>query len=171
MIRKAARSHAGLPRFLLKGPPREPPRSYDQHGWAAPNEEISDQNTLWRQYIIFVELYRYYIDLIWKVTIWYYTATGVSVAYLLTHLNARDHGYLPLLLLFLGALSLGISLIYARAIHYITQMETWLEYIAISLRLPGRPHVEFIRSFCRFTSGTLLLIAGSCLGFFAYLLA
>ena len=172
VLSKAARSHMQRQRFLLgKDSLHEVPKlsSHDPNGWAAKGEEINDSNILWRQYVIFVDLYRYYIDLIWKVTIWYYTATGVSLAYFFTNLNANDHGYLPLLLLFLSALSGGMSLIYARAIHYVSEMESWLEYIAVSLRLPGRPHVEFIHSFCRFTSGTLLLIAVSCLGFFAYL--
>jgi hypothetical protein len=138
-------------------------------GWAAASEEISDDNLLWRQYVLMVDLYRYYIDLVWKVTIWFYTATGLSLAYLVTHLNSRDHGYLPLLLLFLGALAIGISRIYSRVVPRMTQMEEWLEYIAVSLRLPGRPHVDFVRWFCRFISGTLVLIAASCLGFFVYL--
>ena len=117
-----------------------------------------------------VDLYRYYIDLVWKVTIWFYTATGLSLAYLVTHLNSKNHGYLPLLLLFLGALAIGMSRIYNRVVPGMTQLEEWLEYIAVSLQLPGRPHVDFVRWFCRFISGTLLLIAASCLGFYAYLL-
>jgi hypothetical protein len=35
---------------------------------------------------------------------------------------------------------------------------TRLKYIAVSLRLPGCQHVDFIRWSCWFTSGTLLLI-------------
>jgi hypothetical protein len=143
--------------------------SRDPRHWAVPGDEIADGSVLWRQYVIFVGLYQYYVDLIWKVSIWYYTATGVSLAYFFAHLSAGNHGYLPVLLLFLAALSAGMSLIYARVITYMRDMEQWLEYIAVSLRLPGRPHVEFISSFCRFTSGTLVLIAASCLGFFAYL--
>ncbi len=172
VLSKDARSHMWRQRFLLaKGSPFEASTlsSHDPNEWAAGGEEINDSNILWRQYIIFVDLYRYYIDLVWKVSIWYYTGTGVSLAYFFAHLNASNHGYLPLLLLFLGAMSAGVALIYARAISYLSEMERWLEYIAVSLHLPGRPHVEVIRSFCRFTSGTLLLIAVSCLGFFAYL--
>lgn len=171
-LSKVAPSHMLRKRLLLvKGPPPEVPRmsSRDPEGWAAGGEEVNDGSVLWRQYVIFVDLYRYYIDLLWKVSIWYYTAMAVGLAYLLAHLNFSDHGYLPLLLIFLGVLSAGMSLIYAGAIPYVREMEAWLEYIAVSLRLPGRPHVEFIGSFCRFTSGTLLLIAVSCFGFFAYL--
>jgi hypothetical protein len=145
------------------------PASFMPGGWATASEEISDDNLLWRQYVLMVDLYRYYIDLVWKVTIWFYTATGLSLAYLVTHLNSRDHGYLPLLLLFFGGLAIGMSRIYSRAVSGMTEMEEWLEYIAVSLRLPGRPHVEFACWFCRFISGTLLLIAAFCFGFYAYL--
>ena len=113
------------------------PSSYNPDGWAAASEEISDHNLLWRQYVLFVDLYRYYIDLAWKTSIWFYAATGVSLAYFVTHFNSRNHGYLPLLLLFLGAMGIGVLLIFSRVIHYVTQMEKWLEYIAVSLKLPG----------------------------------
>ena len=45
--------------------------SFTPDGWATASEEISDDNLLWRQYILMVDLYRYYIDLVWKVTIWF----------------------------------------------------------------------------------------------------
>lgn len=81
------------------------PSSFTPGGWAGASEEIHEENLLWRQYVLLVDLYRYYIDLVWRVTIWFYTATGLSLAYILTHLNSRNHGYLPLLLLFLGAMA------------------------------------------------------------------
>jgi len=93
----------------------------------------------------------------------------VSFAYFLAHLNGSQRRYLPLLLLFLGAISIGVSLIYVRAISSVNEMERWLEHIAVSLHLPGRPHVEFLRSFCRFSSLSLFLIAASCFSFFGYL--
>lgn len=156
---------------LVKGPPLAPagPSSYVPDGWADASEQISNDNLLWRQYVLFVDLYRYYIDLIWKVSIWFYTATGLSLAYFFTHYNSGNHDYLPLLLIFLGAMGIGTSFIFGRIIHYVTQMGEWLEYIAVSLRLPGRPHTEFMGWFCRFASGTFLLIAASCFGFFTYL--
>ncbi len=157
--------------WLIEGPLPEAcgPSSSASGRWALPNAKISDDNLLWRQYVVFVDLYRYYIDLAWKVSVWFYTAIGVSLAYFFSHFNSGNRGYLPLLLLFLGSMSIGVSWIFGRVVHYLTEMEKWLEYIAASLRLPGRPHVEFIRWFCQFVSVTLILIAASCFGFFAYL--
>jgi hypothetical protein len=164
-------SQLGL--LLVKEPPPAAtgPSSNNPAGWAAAGEEISDDNLLWRQYVLLVDLYRFFIDLVWKVSIWFYTAAGVSLAFFVTHFSPNNHGYLPLLLLFLGALGIGVALIFSRVIYYVKHMEKWMEYIAISLRLPGRPHVEFICWFCRFVSGTLFLMAASCFGFFGYLQA
>lgn len=173
MSRKITRPQAWRQRLLpLAGSGHEDPESSPRdpaEGWATRNEEINDGNVLWRQYIIFVDLYRYYIDLIWKVTIWYYTAVGLSLAYLFSHLSGQNRSYLPLLLIFLSALSVGVALIFLRVVFYVSQMGEWLDYISSSLGLPGRPHVEFIRWFCRFTGATLLLIAVTCLGLFVYL--
>src|SRR5262249_53337406 len=103
---------------LKDPPPPIPtgPSSLTPGGWASASEEISDDNLLWRQYIVLVDLLRYYIDLVWKVAIWFYTATGLSLAYLVTHLDSRNHGYMPLLLLFLGAIAIGVSRIYIRIV-------------------------------------------------------
>jgi hypothetical protein len=67
------------------------PSSFTAGGWATASEEISEDNLLWRQYV-----------------------------------------------LFLGAMAIGISRIYSRVVPSLTQMEDWLGYIAVSLRLPGR---------------------------------
>ena len=151
--------------------PRAPKPSSEPSGWAAESEEVSDNNTLWRQYAVFVELYKYYIDLAWKVVVWYYSVVGLSLLYLLGHLSGPNRGYLPILLLFLSALGAGLLLIYARASQNMSDMENWLEYIAVSLRLPGRPHVDFLLWFLRLASGLFSLTSLSCLGLFAYLYA
>ena len=93
----------------------------------------------------------------------------VSLLYLFGHLNESNHGYLPLLLLFLSAMGVGLLLIYSRANRTMSDLEKWLEHIAVSLHLPGRPHVDFLRWFLRLAAGMFLLTALSCLGFFVYL--
>lgn len=45
------------------------PSSFTPGGRVSASEEISDGNILWRQYVLVVDLYRYYVDLVWKVTI------------------------------------------------------------------------------------------------------
>src|SRR5690242_16540045 len=128
MSKKAVGSHLWRQRlFLSEHSSHEASKSsiFNRNGWAGRDEEINDSNALWRQYIILVDLYRYFIDLIWKVSIWYYTAVGVSLAYLFTHLNGGNRAYLPLLLFFLSALSIGVALIFSRVIYYVSQMEQW----------------------------------------------
>jgi hypothetical protein len=143
--------------------------SHDPASWATAKEDISDTNTLWRQYTILVDLYRYYIDSAWKASVWYYTILGVSLAYLLSHLDAKDPGYPPLLLLFLSGMSGGLLAIFASTVRHLREMGKWLEYIAVALRLPGRPHIEFIQSFFILTCALLFLVALACLGLFAFI--
>ena|SRR5262249_20734379 len=148
---------------------RDKSSSFNPDNWATREEDIGDANTLWRQYLILVDLYRYYVDLVWKVSVWYYTVLGVSLVWFLGHLNARNPGYLPLLLIFLSTLSGGLIAIFASTLPHLRETEGWLEYIAVSLRLPGRPHVEFILSFIRMSCCLFLLAALACLGLFAFI--
>ncbi len=143
--------------------------SHDRNNWAKASGKIIDTNTLWRQYVILADLYRFYVDLAWKVSVWYYTAVGVSLIYFFDHLNAKNPGYLPLLLLFLTGLSGGLLTIFASTFRHLIEMGNWLEYIARSLHLPGRPHIEFILSFFKLTCALLFIIVLACIGLFAFI--
>jgi hypothetical protein len=70
---------------------------------------------------------------------------SVSLAFFVTHFSPNNHGYLPLLLLFLGAVGIGVALIFSRVIYYVKHMEKWM--------------------------GELFLMAASRFGFFGYLQA
>jgi hypothetical protein len=109
------------------------------------------------------------MDLTWKVTIWYYTAVGAALIYFFDHLNETSPGYLPLILVFLSILSGGLSIIFMQAIPHLNELEELFDDIASRLRLPGRPHVEFIRVFFRLAYTAFTLIAGAFLAFTAYL--
>jgi hypothetical protein len=45
----------------------------------------------------------------------------------------------------------------------------WLEYIALSLRIPGRPHVEFIAAFMLINAILYTAVGVACTVLFAYL--
>jgi hypothetical protein len=45
----------------------------------------------------------------------------------------------------------------------------WLEYIALSLRIPGRPHVEFIAAFLLIDSILYIGVAAASFTLFAVL--
>lgn len=44
---------------------------------------IEADNLLWDQYAVYVDLFKFYVDLAWKSTTWYYAITGVVLAYVL----------------------------------------------------------------------------------------
>jgi hypothetical protein len=140
----------------------------DPETWAAAGEEISSDDKLWRQYTVLVDLYRYYIDLMWKVCAWAYTAIGASLIYVVEQLNARSTGYVTLLLLFLALMSGGLSVILAACVPRLKEMEGWLSYIRNEHSLPGFPHVSFVRAGFRLNSTLLLLISMACIAFYIY---
>jgi hypothetical protein len=55
----------------------------DQTGWATVDEDLHEHNALRVQYLVIVDLYKFYLDIAWKAVIWYYTATGALFAYFL----------------------------------------------------------------------------------------
>jgi hypothetical protein len=111
--------------------------------WVSDREKISDDNALFKNYTILVELYKYYLDIAWKSATWYYTTAGLLLAYFFNKADDSTIGPLPLLLAFLSLVSLGMSSLYFRAGHQLEELKRMLEYTAFTLKLVGRPHVEF----------------------------
>jgi hypothetical protein len=54
-------------------------RSKDR--WITAGEDSSADGRLWDQYAILVDLYKFYIDMTWKVSVGYYAAVGIAFAY------------------------------------------------------------------------------------------
>jgi hypothetical protein len=118
------------------------------HGdWAGPGQFVGDEDPLWRQYVTFIDLYKFYLEIAWKVTAAYYVGSGVALAYFFTNVGHPGAGALPLMLIFISVASFGFAFLMWRGARHVQDLTEILEYIATSLRLPGRPHVEFITSF------------------------
>jgi len=142
----------------LRSPREEHAASFVQE-WAGPRDTLSEENVLWRQYLVLVDLYKYYLDVVWKVSVWYYAVAGALLAYYFQHVV--DHNpYLKWLLPFIVVVSWALSLLHWRALPQLMQLRDWLEWIALQLKLPGRPHVEFAAAFV-LLNAILLLLAGA----------
>lgn len=115
--------------------------------WASAGDELADSDRLWRQYLVLVDLYKYYLDVAWKVSVWYYATTGAVLAFVFDRLEAANPRPLIFVLIFLGFMSVGLSVLCFRASRYLLEMVPWLEHCAVELALPGRPHVEFASLF------------------------
>lgn len=138
----------------------------DSSHWAAAEEKLDENGTLRVQYVVLVDLYKYYLDIGWKAVVWYYTATGALLAYFLKQQTTVDKGLLRLLLLFLASLSVGFAYTYWRAGRHLIETIEPLEYIARTLGLPGRPHLEFAAAFLLINSCMALVISIASLSLF-----
>ena len=135
-------------------------KSYiDETSWAGPRGKLEEHGTLRVQYSVYVDLYKYYLDIGWKAVIWYYTVTGALLAYFLKQEASVDSGLLRLLLLFLAVLSLGFAYTYYRGGRHLFETIKPLEYIARTLGLPGRPHMEFAVAFLVINALMALMIS------------
>jgi hypothetical protein len=123
--------------------------SFKEHTWAdsaAPHLGPAG-NRLWAQYVVLVDLYKQYLDIAWKASVWYYAITGAILTYYLANASDSARWPLPLVLLFLCAVSIGFAFLHIKAASNLSSLRDLLEGIALKLQLPGRPHVEFAMDF------------------------
>ena len=117
--------------------------------WALPGKPIADDDRLWRQYLVLVELCKFYLEITWKVAVWYYATTGAILTYFFSHIAGPDARPLLFVLLFLSFASLGFGYLHFRGARHMHEVLPWLEYIALSLHIPGRPRTSSsLQRFC-----------------------
>jgi hypothetical protein len=133
--------------------------SFERVNWADAQQRLPERGTIWSNYLLQVDLYKYYLDVIWKVSVWYYGVSGALLAYFFGHLH-ENNPFLPWSLVPLIAGSWLLSLLHLRGVTQLLELRDWMEYAARSLRLPGRPHVEMAATFI-VANGILLALAGA----------
>lgn len=127
--------------------PQETGQSFDRDCWPGPEAMVASENPLWRQYSVLVDLYKYYLDVAWKVSVWYYATTGAALTYFFANVGKEGTHALPWVLGFFDAASLGFAYLHWRGSRHLYDLMKLLEDIATKLKLPGRPHVEFGAAF------------------------
>jgi hypothetical protein len=65
----------------------------DREHWADADETLDANNSLWKQYALLVDLYKYYLEIAWKVAVWYYATTGAVLAFYFN--NVSVGGVMP----------------------------------------------------------------------------
>jgi hypothetical protein len=149
-------SHKGWVRDILSK--NEYGTAFASAEWTESCDPIDDRNALWKQYVVFVDLYKYYLEVAWKVSVWYYATTGAILTYFLAHVRDEGAEPLPFVLLFLTLISLGLALVIGRASRNMVSMMKAMDFIATTLQVPGRPHVEFAGLYLLATAGMILLV-------------
>jgi hypothetical protein len=131
-------------------------------GWAGPDVSVSADNLLWKQYVVYVDLFRFYVDIAWRSSVWFYGITGALLAFYFDRVE-RTGPYLAFALLLPVAFSVGFCVLYLRGARQVADLRIKLDYIRDQLNLPGRPHVEFLYDFLRWAA-VLFALVGACLG-------
>ena len=144
--------------------------SFKRKTWADENDPQLGPagNRLWAQYVVLVDLYKNYLDMMWKASVWYYAITGAILTYYLTHISDQFPGPLPLVLIFLLIVSVGLALLHIKAASNLSSLRDLFEGIALKLRLPGRPHVEFAIDFAILNAVLKALVGLGALVLFMY---
>ena len=50
-------------------------------GWADSEALVDEHSLLWKQYVVYVDLVRFYVDIAWRGCVWLYAVTGVLLAF------------------------------------------------------------------------------------------
>jgi hypothetical protein len=135
--------------------------SVDRAGDYAPADEtaeIKPDNLLWKQYVVYADLFKFYVDITWQATTWFYAITGAILVYYFDHVGGNNP-FLRYSLVLPIALSFGLFTIYVRGLREVQELDENLWYIARKLRLPGKPHVDILGRFLR-VGGLLFLFTG-----------
>ena len=68
-------------------------------GWADSTTSLDAENLLWKQYIVYVDLFKVYVDNALRPCIWFYAITGALLSFYIDHIGSGQP-YLPYALLF-----------------------------------------------------------------------
>ncbi len=114
--------------------------------WADGKAVIDADNFLWKQYTVYVDLFKFYVDVAWKSTTWFYAVTGAILAYYFNNADAANP-FLQYALLLPIMLSFVLCAMYLLGASQTQDLEWKMDYICEELGLTGRPHINVLRFF------------------------
>lgn len=132
--------------------------------WAKGDITIDANNLLWKQYGVFVNLFKFYVDATLKVNIGFYSRSGAILTYYFK--NAGD----PLLkysLVLPMVLGLGFGIMSLLGSIEANDTQKNLSYIRDELKLPGMPHIQILIFFLIF-AGILFIVIAAAIYFFVF---
>jgi hypothetical protein len=124
--------------------------------WAKKSDTLESDNLLWKQYNVYIDLFKFYVNTTWQVITWFYAITGAILVYYFKNIH-DNNPYLRCALVLPALLSFGFYRIFSFGSRQNQDLVRWLNYIRSQLNLPGRPHVEILNKFLEL-SGQLFLV-------------
>jgi hypothetical protein len=120
---------------------------------------MASDETLWNQYALNVDLYKFYLDLVVKVNAYYYAVTGAILTYYFQNPTNTLSRY-ALLLPIAFSVAISVIFIYGSCLLGVVRLE--LFSIRDKLGLESAPEIQVLVVFLR-VFGVILLITGVAL--------
>ena len=124
-----------------------------------PEENV---DLLWKQFALNVDLYKFYLELVIKINVFYYAITGGILSYYFQHRTDGVARY-ALLLPVLFSFGLGTTFLYGATLVPVVRRELFV--IRDRLKLDTAPELMVLIVFLVIT-GIVLLAVGSILGWY-----
>lgn len=114
-------------------------------GLADDKAVVDGDSLLWKQYIVYVDLFKMYVDILFKASAAFFTLTGGVVTYVYANTSAASPNQRLFAALLLPiVLSVGLARICGKSAVKAEEMDACLQCIRKRLKLPGAPHVTFL---------------------------
>ena len=125
------------------------------------NQNNLSQDLLWKQYQMYIDLYKHYLELVIKFNIFYYVVTGGIISFYFSKLNIPLIKY-SLLFPFLMSICFSIIFIYGAYINGVTREDVF--NIRDQLNLETAPELNVL-TFILIVSAILFIIVALGLGY------
>jgi hypothetical protein len=138
--------------------------SNETESWAKGDTTIDPNNLLWKQYGVFVDLFKFYLDTALKANIWFYSITGAILTYYFKNASDPLLKYSLVLPIVLGS---GFGVMCLLSSIQANDTRKKLSYIRDQLKLPGMPHIQILFYFLIF-AGILFILVAAAIYFFVF---
>jgi hypothetical protein len=130
---------------------------------AALSRGADSADLLWKQYSLHVDLYKFYLDLVIKVNVFYYAITGAIVSYYFQH-SGDGISRFGLLLPICFSFAIGGIFLYGSALISVVRQELFL--IRDRLNLETAPEFMVLTVFLRVMGGLILCVGIALTAYF-----
>ena len=120
--------------------------------------------SLRKQYEVYVDLFKFYLDTILKTTIWYFTITGAILSFHFSDKNPAAATTIHAVLL-PALISIVLSVIFFSGSRLANKMQDELDRIRGDLGLEGAPHIQVLIWSSRLFGAAYIIVGAVLFGY------
>ena len=124
-----------------------------------------DNDSLWKQYHLHIDLYKHYLDLALKFNMFYYAVTGAILSF---YFSQADVSLIRFSLIFPVLMSIGFGFFFIYAANLIKVVREELFAIRDNLGLHTSPEVKVLAVLLRLSAALFLFVSICLTGLFFY---